>query len=207
MSCRVFYPLVLLVPVLAIPKPEPDDVHIHLHALDKIGSATRGIESEPEPEPESEPEPEPEPACSPATRCKVGRQGDRACGPNSRCDRKHRVCVCNSPAQEYPNCCWPSCRGMDAVCVKGGPCQCIGNGKYPDCQEVCGEWMLCVSREVPANVLETESIQIARKCVVKDVETEKFVKRLEIWPSVCVKAILLEEEGSANLVPKNLELP
>merc|ERR1719430_3108047 len=79
------------------------------------------------------------PACSLATRCKVGRQGDRACGANSRCDRKQRVCVCNSPAQDYPNCCFPSCRGMDAVCVIGGPCKCIGNGKYPDCEEVCGE--------------------------------------------------------------------
>jgi len=134
MSCRVFYPLVLQVTVLAIPQPEPDDVHIHLHGLDKVlsaaGEGARGMESEPEPEPE--------PACSPATRCKVGRQGDRACGPNSRCDRKQRVCVCNSPAQDYPNCCWPSCRGIDAVCINGGPCQCIGYGHYPNCQEVCG---------------------------------------------------------------------
>jgi len=120
-----------------------------------------GIEAEPKPKPKAEPKPQPkaepkpyspfwnpsynrlveiesEPACPRATTCKVGWQGDRACGPNSHCDRKQGVCVCNSPAQDYPNCCWPSCRGIDAVCINGGPCQCIGYGHYPNCQEVCG---------------------------------------------------------------------
>merc|ERR1719430_2549215 len=116
-------------------------------------------------ESEPEPEPEPEPACSLATRCKVGWQGDRACGPNSHCDRKQGVCVCNSPAQDYPNCCWPSCRGMDAVCVNGGPCQCIGNGKYPDCEEVCGEG--CGDGEI------CKKVGNVAKCVCKS----NFIRR------------------------------
>merc|ERR1719430_233261 len=105
------------------------------------------------------------PACSLATRCKVGKQGDRACGPNSRCDRKQAVCVCNSPAQDYPNCCFPSCRGIDAVCVKGGPCQCITKGKYPDCEEVCLEG--CGDGEI------CKKVGGVAKCVCK----KNFIKR------------------------------
>merc|ERR1719153_1649358 len=115
---------------------------------------------------------ESEPTCSPAEICMMGGIiGDFiACGPNSRiknshCDRKQGVCVCNSPAQDYPNCCFPSCRGIDAVCVKGGPCQCITKGKYPDCEEVCLEG--CGDGEI------CKKIGQVAKCVCK----KNFIKR------------------------------
>ena len=41
------------------------------------------------------------------TACGAGAGG---CGKNSQCDKRRRVCVCNADQQDYPHCCWPSCK-------------------------------------------------------------------------------------------------
>ena len=45
--------------------------------------------------------------CHSLKRCE---EGDGSCGEHSHCDRDQGVCVCNSQKQDYPNCCYPSCR-------------------------------------------------------------------------------------------------
>ena len=57
------------------------------------------------------------------------------CGKNAQCDPKTGFCICNSDSQDFPHCCFPSCN-IDGKCVNR-KCQCIGEGKYPKCQEAC----------------------------------------------------------------------
>ena len=59
------------------------------------------------------------------------------CGKNAQCDPETGLCICHSDSQDFPHCCYPSCN-IDGKCVEG-KCQCIGDGKYPRCQEACIE--------------------------------------------------------------------
>ena len=67
-------------------------------------------------------------------KCSPGEH-EKCTAKNSQCGSKVGECICHHPKQDYPHCCYPSC-GIDGRCVNG-KCQCIGSGKYPNCEWAC----------------------------------------------------------------------
>jgi len=58
------------------------------------------------------------------------------CGANAHCKRRTKVCSCDNPKQNYPNCCFPSCK-LGGVCLAGNKCSCINGGAPLNCNTAC----------------------------------------------------------------------